>query len=314
MSNTLHARSPMPDDVTSLAHLKVVPARHPWRWVAVVAVTLLGALFLNGMISNPAWDWSAFALYFFDVTVMHALLKTLMLTAAAAFFGFIGGVVLAAMRLSRNVVVKAASWIFVWLFRSIPLIVLLLFWGNINYLYGKITVGVPFGPTVGSFDTLSIISVTAAAVIGLSLHESAYFAEIVRSGILSVDQGQSEASAALGIPKHIHFFRIVLPQAMRSILPNAANQLTSLIKSTSVVYVLAIGELFYQVQVIYGRNGRIVPLLMVATVWYVILVTALSIVQFYVERHFAKGAVRSMPLTPLQRFRTWASDQARSNR
>jgi len=313
MSNTVHTRAPLPE-AGVLADLKVVPARHPWRLVGGTVIVLLTILLLNGMITNPAWEWSTFALYFFDVTVLQALLKTLMLAATSALLGFTGGVVLAAMRLSRNVVSQAASWLFVWLFRSIPLIVLLLFWGNINYLYGELTVGIPFGPTFGSYDTLSIISVTAAAVIGLSLHESAYFAEIVRSGILSVDQGQSEASTALGIPKRVHFFRIVLPQAMRSILPNAANQLTSLIKSTSVVYVLAIGELFYQVQVIYGRNGRIVPLLMVATVWYVILVTALSIVQFYVERHFSKGALRTVPPTPLQRVRTWLTDRMGATR
>jgi polar amino acid transport system permease protein len=140
-------------------------------------------------------------------------------------------------------------------------------------------------------------------VIGLGLHQAAYSAEIIRAGILSVDAGQLEAAAALGIPRRRQFFKIVLPQAMRGILPNAANEVISLFKGTSIVSTMAIAELFYQVQVIYGRNGRVVPLLMVATVWYILMTTVLSIVQYYVERHYAKGAVRTMPLTPLQKVR-----------
>ena len=136
----------------------------------------------------------------------------------------------------------------------------------------------------------------------MGLHQAAYSAEIIRAGILSVDQGQLEAAAALGIPKRRQFFKIVLPQAMRGILPNAANEVISLFKGTSIVSTMAIAELFYQVQVIYGRNGRVVPLLMVATVWYIVLTTVLSIVQYYVERHYAKGAVRTLPLTPWQKL------------
>src|SRR4051812_11194373 len=142
-----------------------------------------------------------------------------------------------------------------------------------------------------------------AALLGLALHEAAYAGEIVRAGVISVDQGQLEAAAALGIPRGRQFRRVVLPQAMRAILPSAANELVNLLKSTSVVYILAIGEIFYQVQVVYGRNGRIVPLLMVASVWYIILTAALSILQFYVERHYARGALRNLPPTPLQRLR-----------
>jgi polar amino acid transport system permease protein len=140
------------------------------------------------------------------------------------------------------------------------------------------------------------------------LHQAAYAAEIIRGGIISVDAGQVEAAAALGIPKLRQFFRIVLPQAMRSILPNGANEVISLFKGTSIVSVMAIPELFYQVQVIYGRNSRVVPLLMVATVWYIVLTTLLSIAQFYVERHFARGTARELPPTPLQRVRRTLRD------
>jgi polar amino acid transport system permease protein len=142
-----------------------------------------------------------------------------------------------------------------------------------------------------------------AAVLGLALHQAAYAAEIIRGGIIAVDGGQLEAASALGIPRFRQAWRIVLPQAMRGILPAAANEVISLFKGTSIVYVMAIGELFYQVQVVYGRTGRVVPLLMVATVWYILLTTLLSIGQYYVERHFARGALRTPPPTPLQRAR-----------
>jgi polar amino acid transport system permease protein len=269
--------------------LRVVPARHLWRWVAAAAALVLLAQFLHGLVTNPGWDWPAFAGYFFEKSVMQALLVTLELTFAGAVLGFVGGIVLAPMRLSRNPVLLTLSWTYIWVFRSVPLIVQLLFWANLGYLYDSLQIGIPFGPGFTSFATSSLISSLGAALLGLALHEAAYAAEIVRAGIISVDQRQLEAAAALGIPRLRQFRRILLPQAMRAILPSAANNLVNLLKSTSVVYVLAIGELFYQVQVVYGRNGRVVPLLMVATVWYIVLTAVLSVFQHYVERHFARG-------------------------
>jgi polar amino acid transport system permease protein len=283
--------------------LTVRPARHPWRWAGTVVVLVLLAQFLHGLATNPGWDWRTFAGYFFEESVMRALLVTLELTAAGAILGFLGGIVLASMRLSGNPVLQTVSWTFTWVFRSVPLLVQLLFWANLGYLYQSLQFGVPFGPGFVEVQTLNLISPFSAALLGLALHEAAYAGEIVRSGIISVDQGQMEAAAALGIPRGRQFRRIVLPQAMRAILPSAANELVNLLKSTSVVYVLAIGELFYQVQVVYGRNGRVVPLLMVATVWYVILTALLSILQYYVERRYARGALRNLPPTPLQRLR-----------
>ncbi|MEU7750334.1 amino acid ABC transporter permease [Micromonospora sp. NPDC049101] len=280
-----------------------MPARHPWRWVASVVALVLAAQFTHGLVTNPGWDWPTFAGYFLERSVLRALLTTIELTVAGAALGFLAGIALAAMRLSRSPVLQAVSWTYIWVFRSVPLIVQLLFWANLGYLYDTLQLGVPFGPGFYQVQTANLIGPFGAALLGLTLHQSAYAAEIVRAGILSVDQGQLEAAAALGIPRHRQFRRIVLPQAMRAILPNAANELINLLKSTSVVYVLAIGEIFYQVQVVYGRNGRVVPLLMVATVWYVVLTALLSILQFYVERHFARGALRTLPPTPLQRLR-----------
>jgi polar amino acid transport system permease protein len=283
--------------------LTVVRARHPWRWLAGAAALVVVAQFVNGLVTNPGWDWPTFAKYFTAPVVLQAMWLTIQLTIYGTVLGFALGMAIAAGRLSKNPVLQTISWTYVWAFRSIPLIVQLLFWFNIAYLYNSLSIGVPFGPALATFDVNSTISGMTAAVIGLGLHQAAYSAEIVRAGILSVDHGQLEAAAALGIPRRRQFFKIVLPQAMRGILPNAANEVISLFKGTSIVSTMAIAELFYQVQVIYGRNGRVVPLLMVATVWYIVMTTVLSIAQYYVERHYAKGAVRTMPLTPIQKAR-----------
>jgi polar amino acid transport system permease protein len=281
--------------------LTVVRARHPWRWVGAIAGLVLAAQFINGLVTNPGWDWPTFAAYFTAPAVLKALWLTIQLTIYGSVLGFALGIGVAIARLSKNPVLQTISWTYIWAFRSIPLIVQLLFWFNIAYLYRSLSIGVPFGPAFFSFDVNSAITGMTAAVIGLALHQAAYSAEIIRAGIISVDAGQLEAAASLGIPKRRQFFKIVLPQAMRAILPNAANEVISLFKGTSIVSTMAIAELFYQVQVIYGRNGRVVPLLMVATVWYIVLTTILSIGQYYVERHYAKGSARALPLTPWQK-------------
>jgi polar amino acid transport system permease protein len=259
--------------------LVVVRTRHPWRWVGAIVGLILAAQFVNGLVTNPGWDWPTFAAYFTAPAVLKALVLTIQLTVYGSILGFALGIGLAIARLSKNPVLQTISWTYIWAFRSIPLIVQLLFWFNIAYLYQSLSIGIPFGPSLLNFDVNSAISGMTAAVIGLALHQAAYSAEIIRAGIISVDAGQLEAAAALGIPKRRQFFRIVLPQAMRSILPNAANEVISLFKGTSIVSTMAIAELFYQVQVICGRNGRVVPLLMVATVWYIVLTTILSIGQ-----------------------------------
>ncbi|MEV6699732.1 amino acid ABC transporter permease [Streptomyces sp. NPDC051453] len=274
------------------AALKVVPVRHPWRWAAIVATAVLLTQFAHGFITNSGWEWGVFADYFTADVVLKAVWVTLQLTFYGTALGFALGLVLAFMRLSASRFLQAVAFGYIWAFRSIPLIVQLLFWFNLAYLYKELQFGIPFGPGFLSFDTMGLVGAMSAAVLGLALHQAAYAAEIVRGGVLAVDSGQLEAAAALGIPRLRQIRRIVLPQAMRSILPNAANEVISLFKGTSIVSVMAIGELFYQVQVIYGRNGRVVPLLMVATVWYVLLTSALSVLQHYVERHFSKGTTR----------------------
>lgn len=295
------------------ADLPVIGRRHPWRWVGVAVVLVLLAMFVHGLATNPGWDWPTFFQFFTTRTIFSALWVTIQLTVYGTVLGFVLGGVIASMRLSSSPFLQVVAWGYIWAFRSIPLIVQLLFWFNIAYLYSELSLGIPFGPEFVHFSTNSLFGPLGAAVLGLALHQAAYAAEIIRGGIISVDQGQLEAAAALGIPRGRQFFRIVLPQAMRSILPNGVNEVISLFKGTSIVSVMAIPELFYQVQVIYGRNSRVVPLLMVATVWYIVLTTLLSIAQFYLERYFARGTSRELPPTPIQRIRrSWRSVQVRA--
>lgn len=305
LSPPSRVRTALIDDAArELNGLKRVPARRPWRWIASVVLIVLLAQFVHGLATNPGWDWPVFREFFTERTILTALGLTLQLTAYGTALGFALGLLVALMRLSGSPLLNAVGWAYVWVFRAIPLIVQLLFWFNLAYLYDRLSFGIPFGPSYVSVSTMELVSPMGAAVLGLALHQAAYAAEIIRAGVISVDRGQLDAAAALGIPRHRQLRRIVLPQAMRSILPNASNELITLFKGTSVVSVMALGDLFYQAQVIYGRNGRVIALVMVATVWYVILTGLLSVIQYYVERHFARGSSRPLPPTPWQRLRT----------
>ncbi|MBB4575891.1 amino acid ABC transporter permease/ATP-binding protein [Rhizobium lentis] len=282
---------------------RIVPARHPERRAGTIFAAVVIVAVLYSTFTNPRWGWNVFAEWFFAEPVLVGLGRTLLLTVLAAISGSILGTALALARVSKSPLLSGLSWGYIWLLRSIPMIVLLLILNNLGYLYQTIRIGVPFTNTVlFDYPTVQLLTPFAAAYLGLTLNQSAFFAEIVRGGILSVDHGQLEAAAALGLPRRRQAFRIVLPQAMRSILPTGFNELIGLAKSTSVVYVLALPELFYTVQVIYRRNLEVIPLLMVATVWYLIIMTVLSVAQHYIERYFSKGAVRNPTPLPFQAF------------
>jgi polar amino acid transport system permease protein len=290
------------------SHFRIVPVRHPWRHVGTLVSVLIIAGVINSVMGNPRWEWNVFAEWFLSAPVLAGLGRTLLLTALGAAFGFLLGGLLALARVSNSPLMAGLSWVYIWLFRSIPLIVLLLILNNLGYLYETIRLGVPFTSiTFFSFNTTRLITPFDSAVLGLTLNQAAFAAEIIRGGILSVDQGQHEAAAALGIPRYRQTFRIVLPQAMRTILPAAFNDIIGMAKGTSNVYIVAIPELFYTVQVIFHRNLEVIPLLMVATVWYLIILTVLSVVQWQVERHFARGALRTPSSTYLSR---WKADIA----
>jgi polar amino acid transport system permease protein len=283
---------------------RVIPLRRPGRWIATVVVLVVVAQIGHGLATNRFFQWNRFGYWFTRPVIVDGLTVTLKVAAWSALFGLLGGVVLALARLSKSPVLTAVSWTYIWLFRSIPLIVLLLFLYNFGALYKTISLGVPFGPTFAHFDESRLASDMVIAIVGLSLNEAAYAAEVVRAGILSVDQGQHEAAAALGLPRVYQLRRVVLPQALRAIIPGYVNQLIGLIKSTSLVYYVSLLDLFGSVETLGSTYpSDIVPLLVVATVWYLILTSAVSIVQFYVERYYARGAVRTLPPTPLQRLR-----------
>ncbi|AIV56955.1 amino acid ABC transporter permease/ATP-binding protein [Burkholderia pseudomallei] len=305
MSDITHAvggalpTSGLPAARADAPRFRIVPARHRARTAGTVLAAVLIALVLNSVLGNPQWGWPVFAEWFLSEPVLSGLARTLLLTALGALFGFALGVPLALARVSRSPLLAACAWAFIWLFRSIPLIVLLLILNNLGYLYDHVRLGVPFtGITFAEVATTDLISPFCAAVLGLTLNHAAFAAEGIRGGILSVDQGQLEAAAALGLPRARQATRIVLPQAMRAFLPVAFNDLIALAKGSSMVYVLAMPELFYTVQVIYRRNLEVIPLLMVATVWYLIILTVLSIVQAQVERRYARGAVREPERSP----------------
>ncbi|WP_352568609.1 amino acid ABC transporter permease/ATP-binding protein [Mesorhizobium opportunistum] len=280
---------------------RVVPARHPWRVIGTVVAVVVIFFTLQSILTNPRWGWDVFARFFLSEPVLVGLGRTLLLTVLASALGFFLGTLLAFARVSASPLLSGVSWVYIWLLRSIPLIVLLLVLNNLGYLYPTINVGIPFtGLLFAQYNTVEVFSPFWVAVVGLSLNQAAFSAEIIRGGILSVDQGQHEAAAALGLSRRRQALSIVLPQAMRAILPSGFNEMIGLAKSTSMVYVLALPELFYTVQVIYKRNLEVIPLLMVATIWYLIIMSVLSIIQLGIERRFSRGAVRtpSGPLLP----------------
>jgi polar amino acid transport system permease protein len=291
------------DSLATPETIKAVPVRHPGRWIATGLVAVLAVALVRSAATNPRFEWDIVADYFFSTDVLNGLLVTLELTVVSMAIGIVLGVVLAVMRLSPNPLVSGASWLYIWFFRGTPLLVQLLFWNFISALYPKISVGIPFGPEFFSFNANSVVTPFVAAILGLGLNQAAYQAEIVRAGILSVDEGQTDAAHALGMTRLKTMRRIVLPQAMRVIIPPTGNETISMLKMSSLVSVIAYKELLYSVQLIYAVNYKQIPLLIVASLWYLIVTTLLSIGQYYLERRFGRGAARELPETPLQRIR-----------
>jgi len=269
--------------------IKAVPVRHPGRWVGVAVIVVLVAMLVHSFLTNPNFQWDVVGEYLFSDPVLRGLRNTLILTVLAMAIGVVGGVLLAVMRLSPNPVLAGAAAVYIWLFRGTPVITQLIFWNFLAALYPRLGLGIPFGPTFVSVDTDAVISVFAASLLGLGLNEAAYMAEIVRGGIQSVDPGQTEAAGALGLSRTQTLRRIVLPQAMRVIVPPTGNETISMLKTTSLVVVIAYFELTVAVQTIYSRTFQTIPLLIVAALWYLALTSLLSIGQMFIERRFGRG-------------------------
>jgi polar amino acid transport system permease protein len=294
----------VPGTTRDAAAIEAVPVRHPGRWVVAALTIVLAADIVYSVATNANFHWDVFGQYFTSTRVLNGLVATIELTVVSMAIGIVLGVVLAVMRLSPNPLVAGFSWFYIWFFRGTPVLVQLLFWSFIAALYPKVSLGIPFGgPVLVQGSANAVITAFVAAILGLGLNEGAYMAEIVRAGILSVDEGQTEAAHALGMTRLQTMRRIVLPQAMRVIVPPTGNETISMLKTSSLVSVIAYSELLYSVQLIYAVNFRQIPLLMVACVWYLIVTTILSIGQYYLERYYGRGAARRLPDTPLQRLR-----------
>jgi len=284
MSSDTLAKVPAAPDIPEQPDaLRIVPQRRFGQWTAAVVVLALLGLAVNSVGRNKAFQWDVVADYFTSDAVLRGLWLTLWLTAVVMVLGFALGTLLAAFRLSANPVLRSVSWGYVWLFRSIPILVQLLLWFNIGALY----------PELFGVKTVNLLGPVEVAIVGLTLHEAAYAAEVVRGGILSVDRGQIEAAQALGLSRWRRGWRIVLPQAMRSIVPPAGNMLIGTLKGTAIVSVIAVNDLLFSAQLIYHRTYQVIPLLMVATLWYTVVTSVLGVGQYYVEKHYARGSERA---------------------
>jgi polar amino acid transport system permease protein len=309
--------------------VKVVPVRHYSRWAGGVVALIFIAMLVHTLLSKvpdttgqmvchvvnghrrcqPAthWRfyWNVVGQYFTTSEVLHGLVLTLELTVLAMAIGIVGGLLLAVMRLSHSRLLSSTAWTYTWFFRGTPVLVQLAFWFNIKALYSAMTIGLPFLNT--SFINLNVNSIFTpfiAAMIALGTNEAAYFSEIARSGLIAVDEGQTEAASSLGMTRAQTLRLVILPQAMRVILPPTGNEVISMLKTTSLVSTVGVVDLFAATNNISAGNYEIMPLLIVASLWYLIVTTILSIGQYYLERHYSRGALRTPPPTPIQRIRT----------
>lgn len=267
------------------------------RWVLTAVIVILAVQLVAFLVMNQRWEWAVVAKYLFAPSILKGLGMTLVLTALAMVIGTVIGTAAALALLSDFKPVRLAAQFYLWVFRGTPLLIQLIFWYNLAYLVPKISLGLPFMPPLASWSTNEMITPFLAALLGLGLAEGAYMTEIVRAGLLSVDVRQHDAARAIGMGPAQSFFRIILPQAMRFIIPPTGNQVISMAKATALVSVIAMNDLLHSVQLIYNRTYEIVPLLMVAVVWYLAIITLLYAVQSRLERRYARGQDRMAQAT-----------------
>ncbi|MET3143454.1 UNVERIFIED_ORG: polar amino acid transport system permease protein [Arthrobacter sp. UYEF2] len=280
---------------------KVKKLKRPGRWASYILMGLVAFLVIQSVATNPNFGWPIVGEYFTSPRVLDGLVNTLQLTFIAMLLGVVLGVILAVMRLSTNPALYGAAGLYIWFFRGTPVFVQLLFWGFISALYPTLALGIPGAEPLFSTDTNSLITPVVAAILGLALNEAAYMAEIVRAGIVSVGKGQTEAAHALGMSNMRTLRRVILPQAMSVIVPPTANNVISMLKTTSLVSVLSFPELLYATQLIYAENFQTIPLLITASIWYLIVTTLMTIGQYYTERHYNKST-RAQGLSIMRRF------------
>lgn len=271
-----------------------------------MTLTLLGCL-IAAFATNANVEVGVIRQYLFSSIILQGVLVTLELAVLSQAIGIALGIVLAVMRQSPNPVLGGVSWLYIWVFRGTPLLVQILFWGFFGSFYAHLAIGIPFTHLIAAqAATNSVLTTFVAAVVALSLNEGAYMAEVVRAGLLSVDEGQTEAALSLGMTRGLLLRRIVLPQAVRVIIPPTGNEFISMLKSTALVEVISGGELLTKAGDIYSRNFKTIPLLLVASLWYLAITSVLTTGQYYLERRYARGSMRALPPTPLQRLRRLA--------
>jgi polar amino acid transport system permease protein len=292
------AAGPEPPD-----EIEAVPVRHWGRWIAAGIVLLIVASVIRSAITNDRFEWGVVGDYLFDSRILDGVVKTIELTVLGMAIGIVLGVIIALMRLSQNPVLSTVSWVYIWFFRGTPLLVQILFFFNIAAIYPTIGLGIPFGPTFTHINATNLITPFFAGMLALGLNEGAYMSEIVRAGIISVDEGQFDAAKAVGMTQGQTMRRVVLPQAMRVIIPPTGNETISMLKNSALVSVIAVAELLYSAQLIYSVNYKTIPLLIVASIWYLAATTVLSIGQYFLERHYGRGGPGEQAPSLLQQIR-----------
>lgn len=289
---------PTDDDV------EAVPLRRPWRWISAILVLVAVAWFVATIATNPNLDFGTVGEFLFDARILSGVWLTILITVVSMLVSTILSVVIAAMRLSSNPVLSSVAWFYVWAFRGTPLLVQIVLWGYLGLLFDRIRVGIPLTDVeLWSIDTNTLVTPLIAGLLALTLNQAAYSSEIVRAGMVSVDEGQREAAYSLGMSPLYTFRRVLLPQAMRVIIPPMGNELISMLKNTSLLSVIAVLELYTQASIISSSNLKQVELLIVVSVWYLFMTSLLSIPQYYLERRFGRGSSRNLPPTPFQRLR-----------
>jgi polar amino acid transport system permease protein len=282
--------------------IKAVPVRHPGRWIAIAVIAVLVAMFVNMLVTNDAFQWRFMFDNMFRPPVIEGVRTVLIATVLSMIIGVALGAVIAVLRLSPNPVLSSAAWVYTWFFRAVPRIVLLVLFGNLGILFARYEFGVPFDRQIGNLigidfngrffgaDARTLITGFVAGVLGLALSEAAYMAEIVRAGIKAVDPGQQEAAHALGMARGTTLRRIVLPQAMRVIVPPTGNETIAMLKDTALLaFVPVTNELFFQLQAIGARTFRPFPMLVAACLWYLAMTSVLMVGQYFLERYFSRG-------------------------
>jgi polar amino acid transport system permease protein len=282
--------------------IRAVPVRHPGRWIAAAVIAVLVAMFVHMLVTNSQFQWRFMVQNMFTPPVLRGVETTLLMTVLAMLVGVLLGIGFAVMRLSPNPVLSGTAWVYIWFFRAIPRYVLLFFVANLGALYGTYTLGFPFGGQLMhalglsgdlhflGLDGNQIFRGFTAGLIGLALSEGAYMAEIVRAGIQAVDPGQTEAAAALGMNRGATMRRIVLPQAMRVIIPPTGNEVIAMLKDTSLLIAVPVtSELYFQLHAIGSRTFQIIPMAVATILWYLALSSLLMIGQYFLERRFSRG-------------------------